>query len=132
MKRKLAARLFVFAWFFIGGVSHLLMPAPFLRIMPPYIPFPLEVVYLSGVLELMGAVGLLLPEWRSRAGIGLILLTLGVTLANLHMLQHAALFPDIPYWLLVARLPLQAGLLWLIWWSSRPVQQRPCLMAGQP
>lgn len=113
------ARLFIFAWFFIGGIAHFARPALFLQIMPPYIPFHLSAVYISGAFELMGAVALCFKPLRSMAGYGLMLLTLLVTPANVYMLQHAELFTNVPEWALVIRLPFQALLIWLIWWCSR-------------
>lgn len=117
---KLAGRLFVFTWFFIGGVCHFAIPEPFVRIVPPYIPYPLAMVYISGAFELLGAFGIMLQRWRSLAGYGLMLLTVIVTLGNVQMYQHPELFPDIPYWMLVARFPVQAVLIWIIWKSTRP------------
>jgi len=124
MRSKFAGRLFIFSWFFIGGISHFVFTVPFLKIMPPYIPYPLVMVYISGFFELVGACAIMSARWRSAAGYGLMLLTMIVTLANVQMLQHPELFPDIPYWLLVVRLPLQALLIWIIWRASRPDQTR--------
>lgn len=120
MNWKFVGRLFVFAWFFIGGVCHFAIVEPFMRIMPPYIPYPLAMVYISGAFELLGAFGIWPLRWRSLAGYGLMLLTAAVTLANVQMFQHPQLFPAIPYWVLVIRFPVQAALIWLIWWSTRP------------
>ncbi len=111
---------FVFLWFSIGGVAHFAATDVEMRIMPPYIPWPRAAVLVSGVFELMGAFGLLLPRFRAPAGCGLFLLTLAVTPANIYMLQHPHLF-GVPYWLLVVRLPVQAALLVLIFWSSDAV-----------
>lgn len=99
---------------------HFVNPEPFVRIMPPYIPFPLACVYISGAFELLGALGLWVKHLRSLAGYSLIALTIAVTLANIHMYQHPDLFPNIPEWALLVRFPVQAILIWLIWWSSRP------------
>ena len=118
---KMAARVFVTAWFVIGGVMHFANPEPFLRIMPPYIPYHLACVYISGAFELLGAIGLWIKPIRSLAGYGLMALTVIVTIANVHMYQHPELFPSIPEWLLLARFPVQAALIWLIWWCSRPI-----------
>lgn len=117
---RFAVRLFVTAWFVIGGIAHFAYPAPFLRIMPPYIPYHLACVTISGALELLGALGLWMKPARNLAGIGLMVLTAVVTLANINMFQHPDLFPSIPYWLLIVRFPVQALLIWLIWWCSRP------------
>ena len=62
----------------------------------------------------LGAAGLLWPRTRRVAAWGLFALTLAVTPAHFYMLQQPELFPSVPYWALVARLPLQAGLLALI------------------
>ena len=112
------ARLFIFAWFFIGGVMHFAQPNLFLRIVPPYIPYALAVVYISGALELLGAIALWVKPLRKAAGVGLILLTIAVTPANIYMLQHADIFSNIPVWALIVRLPFQLFLIWLIWRAS--------------
>ncbi len=114
---RTAALVFVFLWFALGGVAHFALTELEMRIVPPYIPWPRAVVLFTGVLELLGAAGLLLPRTRRWAGIGLILLTIAVTPANVYMLQASHAF-DVPYWLLVARLPVQAALLALIAWST--------------
>lgn len=108
---------FVFLWFFIGGIAHFAVTESEMRIVPPFIPWPRAAVLVSGVFELLGAAGLLYKPTRQAAGIGLFALTLAVTPANIYMLQRHDLFP-VPVWLLVARLPLQIGLLWLILWST--------------
>lgn len=122
---RLTGRLFVFTWFFIGGICHFTIVEPFMRIMPTYVPFPLAVVYISGAFELLGAIGIMIPRWRSLAGYGLMLLTAAVTLANVNMYQHPELFPSIPHWLLVVRLPVQALLIFIIWRSTRPEKGVP-------
>jgi uncharacterized membrane protein len=109
---------FVFAWFLFGGIAHFALTDLEARIVPPQISDPRDVVLIAGVLELAGAFGLLIPWTRRAAGWGLFLLTIAVTPANVYMLLIHDQF-DIPVWLLWLRLPLQAVLLWLIWWGSR-------------
>jgi len=109
----------VFAWFFFGGIGHFLFTDFFAGIVPPYIPEPRLVVYASGVLELLGALGLLLPATRRLAGNGLLLLTLCVSPANVHMWLHPELFPGFTPAMLGTRLVLQALLLACIWHSTR-------------
>ncbi len=115
---------FIFLWFFIGGIAHFAATETEMRIVPPWIPWPREAVLLTGVLELLGAFGILWRAPRRRAGWGLALLARAVAPANVFMLQNAADFPSVPYWLLVARLPLQLALLALIVWSTAPPRQR--------
>ena len=112
------ALAFVFIWFFVGGIAHFIFVEAQMSIVPPYIPWPRAVVLVSGGLEILGAVALLWRPTRKAAAWGLFALTLAVTPANVFMLKEAALFPTIPYWMLVLRLPLQAGLLLLIVWIA--------------
>lgn len=119
-----AALVFVFLWFAIGGVAHFVALDTEMRIVPPYIPWPRATVLVSGVFELLGAAGLLWHRTRRAAGWGLIALTIAVTPANIYMLQHAAEFPAVPYWALVARLPIQLVLLGLIAWGSGIIGRR--------
>jgi len=110
---------FVIAWFFFGGLAHFAFTDLEASIVPPQIPDPVDVVLVSGVLELAGAFGLVLPWTRRLAGWGLFVLTLAVTPANVYMLLAHDRFPSIPVSLLWLRLPLQGVLLWLIVWGSR-------------
>jgi len=119
----------VFAWFFLGGISHFTNVDFFLAIMPPYVPFPLAAVYVSGVFEILFAIGILIPTTRAWAGNLLILLTLAVTPANVHMWLHPDLFPDVAPALLSIRLVIQVLLLLLIWWSTR-TPRSPVLAEG--
>lgn len=107
----------IFLWFFIGGIAHFAATATEARIVPPYIPWPVAAVLVSGVCELLGAFGILLASTRKAAGIGLFALTLAVTPVHIYMLQQPALFP-VPLWALWLRLPIQVALLWLIVWST--------------
>jgi uncharacterized membrane protein len=113
---KMTALGFVFLWFAIGGIAHFALTDTEMRIVPPYIPWPRATVLVSGVFELLGAIGLLLRRTRRAAGVGLFALTLAVTPANVYMLERADLFA-IPLWILIARLPLQLVLLSIIWWA---------------
>ncbi len=115
---RTAALGFVFLWFFLGGIAHFAFTEAEVRIVPPWVPWPRAAVLISGVFELLGAAGLLWRPARRWAGLGLILLTLAVTPAHFFMLERPDLFASIPYWALVARLPVQVALLVLIWWAA--------------
>jgi uncharacterized membrane protein len=114
-----AALIFVFLWFLLGGIAHFVFTEVEMRAVPPFIPWPRAAVLVSGVFELLGAAGLLLPVTRRAAGIGLFALTIAVTPANIYMWQHADAF-GVARWLLLLRLPLQLVLLALIAWSTWP------------
>jgi uncharacterized membrane protein len=108
---------FVFLWFLIGGIAHFAATDLEMRIVPPYIPWPRAAVLVSGAFELLGAIGLLFRMTRRAAGLGLFLLTLAVTPANVYMLQRSELFA-VPHWALIVRLPVQLALLVVIAWST--------------
>ncbi len=92
-------------------------------IMPPWIPRPLDMVYLSGVAEMLGGIGLLIRSVRTAAGLGLIALLVAVFPANVQMLANAvhsgsSLVYDS---LLFLRLPLQPLLIVWVWRASHRV-----------
>ena len=118
-RARSAGLAIVFLWFLIGGIAHFALTDLEMRIVPPYIPWHREAVLVSGVLELVGAFGLLSTAWRRYAGLLLFFVTIAVTPVHVWMLQTADSW-RVPYWALVARLPLQVALLALIVWSTWP------------
>ncbi len=111
--------LVVGLYFFFGGVGHFVLTPLFEKIVPPYVPWPVWTVYITGALEILGAVGLCSPRWRQAAGYGLMALTICVTPANVYMWRNPELFPTIDPALLFWRLPVQGLLLALIWWTTQ-------------
>jgi uncharacterized membrane protein len=57
-----------------AGVLHFAKPEPFVKIVPPYLPYPLALVYISGFFEILGGVGLLITSVSQRGGVGFYLL----------------------------------------------------------
>jgi uncharacterized membrane protein len=105
------------------GISHFVDPAPFVAIVPPFLPAALALVYISGVFEILGGLGLIPPLTRRAAGIGLVALYIAVFPANIYMAvadvpmngQH---LPTAALW---GRLPLQFVLMaWALWVSRSP------------
>jgi uncharacterized membrane protein len=89
------------------------------RMIPAYFPRPLLLVYFTGVLELLGATGLVLPQFRRLAGICLIALLVGMFIANVNAAQRGVTLrgkPSTPLWL---RAPMQILFIALLWWSTR-------------
>ena len=117
-KLKIVGMAFVFLWFMGGGVMHFISPEFFLAIMPPSLPYHEAAVAISGVFEIIGAVGLLFQRTRRTAGIGLFVLTLAVSPANIYMSLNPELFPDVSDLALTLRLVIQVLLLACIWWST--------------
>ena len=114
-----SASLALLALLFIAaGIDHFISPGVYLKIMPDYLPWPLALVYVSGFFEVLGGVGLAVPRLRRAAGLGLIALLVAVFPANVDMLMNANQFPAIPFWAMVARLPLQGLLIAWVWWAA--------------
>ena len=114
-------RLALTALFFVAGVGHFTRTSGFERIVPPHLPHPRTLVYVSGIFEILGAVGILLPATRLIAGWGLVALLVAVFPANLYMATAGIKignFPPEP-WMAWARLPLQAVLIALVIWSCQ-------------
>jgi uncharacterized membrane protein len=116
--------LYVMAAFYaFAGINHFRAPEFYLPIMPPWLPWHEELVFLSGVAELVIGIGLLIPRTRVLAAWGAIALLIAVFPANLHMA-----FADVPVGdppqsagvLRWVRLPLQLVLIAWAWWHTRP------------
>jgi uncharacterized membrane protein len=118
-KGKLSRRLL--AGFFIGGgVNHFAMPGPYRQIVPSRLRGQAKlVVEISGVAEVAGGLGVLLPATRRLSGLGLIALLVAVFPANLHMARTPEEFPKIHRWALYGRLPLQPLMMWWAWRATR-------------
>ncbi len=101
-----------------AGVMHFVRPGFFLKIMPPYVPYPLEVVYLSGVCEIALGVLLLIPRYRRLAGWGIIALLIAVFPANIYVYQHQEIVPASPA-LHLFRLFLQGVFILMAYWQTR-------------
>lgn len=113
--------VFFLALLFVGaGVMHFVIPGSYTSIMPPWIPFQLEMVYVSAVGEIFGGLGLLVPSLRRSAGIGLIALLIAVFPANVQMLANGLHNGASPFYvaMLFLRLPLQPLLIVLVYRSA--------------
>ena len=109
-------------FYIVAGSLHFIKPAPYLRIMPPYIPWHAALVRISGAFEILGGLGLLMPATRRAAAWGLVALLIAVFPANLYMAMHpvetgATSIMPVLRW---GRLPLQALLIWWLMWCRGP------------
>ena len=97
--------------FLFAGAMHFVRPREYEAIMPPYIPAHREMVAVSGAAEMVGGAAALFPRAHPFARFWLIAVLIAIFPANVHMALHPDEIrglPDIPRWLLWARLPLQA------------------------
>jgi len=116
--------LIVFSLFFIiAGSNHFANPDFYVAIMPPYLPFHLKMVYVSGILEILGGITIMVPRYRYFVGWGIILLLLAIFPANIHMALYPELFTEINPIVLYARLPIQLlFILWVYWITHNTAQ----------
>lgn len=108
----------------LAGVNHFIDPDFYLKIMPDYLPLHLELVYLSGVCEIAGGLGLLVPKLRRAAAWGIIALLIAIFPANIYVFQHQDVLPAPPIVHLL-RLPLQGLFILWAWWHARPDHTSP-------
>lgn len=109
-------------FFVLAGSNHFLAPETYVAMMPSALPAPWALVYISGVAEILGGLGLLHPRTRRFAAWGLIALLVAVFPANLNMAINDLPLGkrDLPTWALWARLPLQLVLIAWCWMFTRP------------
>jgi uncharacterized membrane protein len=114
-----------------AGFRHLSTPEPFIAITPPWVPAPALTVAATGVLEIAGAMGLLLPATRRAAGLGLALYALCVWPANFHhAIENVAIGGEtLSWWYHGPRLFAQPLIIWAALWASGvaewPFKPRP-------
>ena len=115
---------YVFAVFWIlAGLNHFRSDEFYLRMIPPYLPWHLFLVYASGLVEIALGISLLVPWLQRLTAWGLIALLVAVFPANIHMAVHSELFPEFSPTLLWARLPVQALLIaWAYWFTEHEPQ----------
>lgn len=88
------------------------------RMIPPWIPRPMEMVYFTGVCEILGAVGLLVPATRQAAALALIVFFVAVFPANVHAARARVRLAGKPATPLFVRVPVQILFIVLTWWSG--------------
>ena len=110
----------------VVGITHFIVPEQYARIVPPQLPYPFELVYISGFFEILGGFGLVIPFVSVAAAWGLIALYIAVFPANINMAVNSIPIDGIPHipWLYWARLPFQAVLIaWAYWYTRKPKSQ---------
>ena len=108
-------------FYVIVGIKHFIEPEYFLSIVPPYLSFHLELVYISGLFEILFGLLILLPKYRYYGAIGLILLLLAVFPANIYLAQSKEAQEAIGATQQIAtwRLPIQGVLIWIAFYIRK-------------
>ncbi|GAA0679037.1 hypothetical protein ACFQDG_00715 [Natronoarchaeum mannanilyticum] len=110
----------------VAGVLHFVVPELYVQIIPPIFPAALALVYLSGLAEIGVGIGLLIPRTQRYAAWATVALLVAIFPANVYMATHGVVIEGLPgggdpsaavRW---GRLPLQAVLILLALWYTRP------------
>ena len=108
-------------FYVIVGIKHFIEPEYFLNIVPPYLPYHIELVYMSGLFEILFGLLILFPKYRYYGAIGLVLLLVAVFPANIYLAQSKeaqeaiGATQEIATW----RLPIQGVLIWIAYYIRR-------------
>ena len=100
--------------YILAGSNHFINPEFYKNIMPAYIPWHLELVYISAILEILSGILLIPLSTRRMAAYGIILLLIAVFPANINMMWKYWIQNKPGLWIMILRLPLQIV---LIWWA---------------
>jgi len=133
---RTALRWLLAAFFTMAGIGHFTETAFFVEIVPDYLPAPEALVYISGVAEIAGGIGLLIPRVRRAAGWGLLALLVAVFPANIDMAVNPKPLEHAPEWMSSdptpaarwGRLPFQLVFAAGVWWvtlARRPEDGAP-------
>ncbi len=115
-----ASRRLLAAFFVAAGVNHFVNPRFYEAIVPPSLRHEKRrIVQISGIAELAGGIGVMVPSLRRLSGVALIALLAAVFPANMYMAREPEEFENVPRWALYARLPLQPLMMIWAWRATR-------------
>jgi len=120
-KFKPASKYLLAIFMIVAGTMHFANPAFFLKIVPPYLPLHKELVFISGVFEVLLGILLVVPKTSRMAAWGIVALLIAVFPANLYLYQHQDILPASPVVHLL-RLPLQGLFILWAYWHTRPAK----------
>ncbi len=116
------ARVGLSLFFAFTAIGHFLMTQEMAAMLPPSVPYRVEVIYLTGVLEFLGAIGVWIPRLMKLTGLCLILMMIAVLPANIYSALHHVEFGGHQYGpaYLLVRIPFQ---LLVIAWTYFATEQ---------
>jgi uncharacterized membrane protein len=109
-------------FYVVAGMNHFRAPDFYLPMMPPYLPLHSELVFLSGLAEVVLGVAVLIARFRQLAAWGIILLLIAILPANIHIALHNVPLGGAPEGLGIwnwVRLPFQGVLIAWAWWYTQ-------------
>jgi uncharacterized membrane protein len=108
-----------------AGINHFAHTATYVAIMPPYLPWPRTLVLISGVTEILGGIGVLMPQRlvspriRTFSAWGIALMLIAFLPVHINMCLHPEQFPGVALWAIWLRLPMQIPLIAWAWYYTR-------------
>lgn len=107
-----------------AGINHFVNPDFYLRIMPSYLPWHGELVAISGVIEILLGIGLLIPQTRKASAWGTVALLIAIYPANIYSYTNPSPTPvdtlELRQTIALIRLPFQFLLIWWAWYYTKP------------
>jgi len=97
------------------GFFHLQKPKPFIKIIPPYLPNPKNLVLWSGILEMIFGFMLMNMNTQKTAAIATMFLLVLSLPVHFHMLNNKEASQGLTKWILLLRIPLQFFLLYWVY-----------------
>ena len=119
MSFKLITIYLMSLFYILGGIKHFTNMDWYMKIMPPYLLYHKELVYLSGAFEIILGIMLVFEKTRFLSGWGLILLLIAVFPANIYLAQTNGAAMNISPALALGRLPFQAVFIAIAYWHSK-------------
>ncbi len=118
LEKKQTFQILLAVLMVLAGLSHFFADGVYFKIYPPMLPYPATMVYFTGVAEVLGGIGLLIPRINQAAAWGLAILFIAVYPANINMAVNHIHIDNIPdgNWFQAIRLPFQFVLIaWAYW-----------------
>jgi uncharacterized membrane protein len=117
---KTRGRLGLSLFFVFTAIGHFGKTAGMVAMLPAFLPYRVEVIYLTGILEILGAIGLWIPRLVRLTGVCLIAMLLGFLPVNIYAAFNHVDFGGHgvgPVYLLL-RIPFQVLVLWWTYWAT--------------
>ena len=119
MSIKLITIYLMSVFYIVIGIKHFTNVEWFMKIMPPYLPYHKELVYLSGAFEIILGLMIIFEKTRFLGSWGLILLLIAVFPANIYLAQTNGAAMNTSAAIAWGRLPFQAIFIALAYWHSK-------------
>ena len=121
LEKKQTFRVMLAVFMVVAGLSHFFADSMYIKIYPPLLPYPATMVYFTGVAEILGGIGLLIPRVSQAAAWGFVILFIAVYPANINMAINNIHLNNIPdgNWFQAIRLPFQFVLIAWAYWLTR-------------